>query len=281
VLVLGGFFYYFGHMDILRGVAENFGWYLACMVIFTLLARLFACNRKEDWWYRENEIDLFYWLIPPLLYRVALVAMLIGVLMPLYGFHEEEVAAFIKEGGVPAQWPIWIQIILILLISDFIQYWIHRGFHGAKMWRFHAIHHAPEHVTWSTSVRFHPVNYILYATLTAVITIIMGFGSLAFAALAPFNILYSCMVHANLSWTFGPLRYVFASPVFHRWHHTHVNEGGNKNFAPTFPFIDMMFGTFYMPEGKLPEVCGIEGNPVPKDLVGQMAYPFRNRVSEK
>ena len=144
------------------------------------------------------------------------------------------------------------------------------------MWKYHAIHHAPVIVDWLSSVRFHPVNFICYATFTGVCMALLGFSPQAFAVLVPFNILYSTMVHANLNWTFGPLRYVFASPVFHRWHHSGVKEGGNKNFAPTFPFLDVMFGTFYMPQGRQPKRFGIEANPVPDNFVGQMVYPFKN-----
>jgi hypothetical protein len=83
------------------------------------------------------------------------------------------------------------------------------------------------------------------------------------------------VVHANLNWTFGPLRFVFASPVFHRWHHTTLEEGLNKNFAPTFPFLDLVFGTFYMPPGKLPEQFGNGESDFPEDFWGQFCYPFR------
>ena len=41
----------------------------------------------------------------------------------------------------------------------------------------------------------------------------------------PFNIFHSAFVHANLNWTFGPLRYVISSPVFHRWHHSRERDG--------------------------------------------------------
>ena len=59
----------------------------------------------------------------------------------------------------------------------------------------------------------------------------------------PFTTFHSAFVHANLSWTLGPFKYVLATPVFHRWHHTSLEEGGNTNFAGTFPLWDILFGT--------------------------------------
>ena len=49
----------------------------------------------------------------------------------------------------------------------------------------------------------------------------------------------------------------------------------NKNFAPTFPFLDLAFGTFHMPKGETPCVFGIVDREVPSNLFGQLCYPFR------
>ena len=75
--------------------------------------------------------------------------------------------------------------------------------------------------------------------------------------LGPLTIAHSAFVHANLDWTLGPFKYVIAGPVFHRWHHTAADRGGEKNFAATFPILDVIFGTFYMPAGQLPDNYGI------------------------
>ena len=52
-------------------------------------------------------------------------------------------------------------------------------------------------------------------------------------------------------------------------------EGRDKNFAPTFPFLDVMFGTYYMPEDKWPSGYGIGGHPVPDGYEAQALYPFQ------
>jgi sterol desaturase/sphingolipid hydroxylase (fatty acid hydroxylase superfamily) len=91
----------------------------------------------------------------------------------------------------------------------------------------------------------------------------------------PFTIAYSAFVHANLNWTFGPFKYVLASPVFHRWHHTAFDKGGDKNFAGTFPVFDWLFGTFYMPEHELPETYGVDDKEFPDGFGAQLLYPFK------
>jgi sterol desaturase/sphingolipid hydroxylase (fatty acid hydroxylase superfamily) len=69
---------------------------------------------------------------------------------------------------------------------------------------------------------------------------------------------------------------VIAGPVFHRWHHTALDRGGSKNFAGTFPVLDLMFGTFYMPEHELPGEYGIGDPSFPRSFGGQLLYPFKH-----
>ena len=79
------------------------------------------------------------------------------------------------------------------------------------------------------------------------------------------------------NWSLGPLRFVIATPVFHRWHHSDDPALRDKNFAPTFPVLDLIFGTFHMPMDRLPEGYGAEG--VPPNFLGQMAYPFQPLIA--
>ncbi len=97
--------------------------------------------------------------------------------------------------------------------------------------------------------------------------------------LGPFTIAHSAFVHANLNWTLGPFRYVLAGPVFHRWHHTAAERGGSKNFAATFPVLDLMFGTYYMPKKELPDAYGVADADFPPSFGAQMLYPFRTESS--
>jgi sterol desaturase/sphingolipid hydroxylase (fatty acid hydroxylase superfamily) len=72
---------------------------------------------------------------------------------------------------------------------------------------------------------------------------------------------------------------VIAGPVFHRWHHTAAEHGGEKNFAPTFPVLDLLFGTFYMPKQTLPDRYGIADKTFPANFCAQMLYPFRREAA--
>jgi sterol desaturase/sphingolipid hydroxylase (fatty acid hydroxylase superfamily) len=108
-----------------------------------------------------------------------------------------------------------------------------------------------------------------------VVALLCGISPDIFLVVGPFDIITSCMVHANLNWTFGPLRYVLVSPVFHRWHHS--REVRDKNFSSTFAIWDLMFGTAYMPAGASPKAYGVDDKEMPEALWAQIAYPLVQR----
>ena len=244
-------------------------WIAGSAVLFLILTRLSPCNPGQNWWTdrRAALTDLIYWLLLPLLTQTGRVALIVAGSLLIYGRHP-------PEDFTLRHWPLAAQCLAILLLQDVILYWIHRLFHTRFGWKFHAVHHSPEVLDWTSTQRFHPVNALAEFALADAVVLLMGFSPLALAILGPINLVFSVMVHANLNWTFGRLKHVIASPVFHRWHHTSEEAGLNKNFAPTFPFLDLLFGTFHMPPGIVPREYGAAG--VPVGFVGQTIHPFRD-----
>jgi len=153
----------------------------------------------------------------------------------------------------------------------------HRLGHATRLWRFHKLHHSSEDLDWLSAVRVHPVNDVLSKLALAVPLACLGFPLSALAGYVPFLTFYAILLRANVSWSFGPLRYVIASPLFHRWHHTIEDQGHDKNFAPLFPFVDFLFGTFYMPRLHRPERFGTTRTVVPETFIGQLMFPFRKQ----
>jgi sterol desaturase/sphingolipid hydroxylase (fatty acid hydroxylase superfamily)/DNA-binding beta-propeller fold protein YncE len=245
-------------------------WMLGLAVVFGVLARLTPCNPGMYWWrdLRAVITDFMYWFVVPLFIRICRLTMLLAGIVFLFGGREPHLLPV-------SDLPLWQQCLAILLIQDVMMYWIHRLFHTGWAWKVHAVHHSPRVLDWMSASRFHPLNSLLSYCVPDVTVLLLGFSPEALAVLVPVNVIWSSMVHANLNWSFGPLRYLLASPVFHRWHHTTGEEGLNKNFAPTFPFLDMIFGTFHMPPGKLPEEFGTGEPDFPEGFWGQLIHPFR------
>ncbi len=241
-----------------------------------------SLSAGPKWRRRGYLTDTFYWFFTPLISRplsqLAVLVTLVPILL-LLGRSLDRTALMAGYGPVLGL-PKWLQALLIVFVGDFIGYWSHRVFHSRRLWPFHAVHHSSEELDWLSSVRLHPVNDIASRVCQAVPFVLLGFSPAVVAAYLPFLTFYAIFEHANVSWNFGPLRYVIASPEFHRWHHTKETEGLDKNFAGLFPLFDLLFGTFYMPRGKHPTEFGVSGAPLPSTLWGQLAYPFRRRPVE-
>jgi sterol desaturase/sphingolipid hydroxylase (fatty acid hydroxylase superfamily) len=250
---------------------------LALAAVFTVLTSFWACNPGQAWWRKRDLVtDLCYWFFIPVITRYLRIGMLIvGAALLFRITTAEGLIAFYDHGHGPlSALPLWAQMIIFLIGEDFLLYWTHRLFHGQRMWRYHAVHHSSEELEWVSAARFHPVNLFLGSVAADVVMLLIGISPDALVALAPFTIAHSAFVHANLNWTLGPFRYVIAGPVFHRWHHTAADRGGEKNFAATFPILDVIFGTFYMPAGELPDNYGIDERNYPTTFQSQLVHPF-------
>jgi sterol desaturase/sphingolipid hydroxylase (fatty acid hydroxylase superfamily) len=251
---------------------------IAMGIVFALLTRWSACNPGRVWWHkREIVTDVCYWFLIPLAARFVRIGLMVMGAAYLYGIHgTEALVKFYDNGFGPlAQMPLWAQAITFLVVSDFLLYWFHRLYHGAAMWKYHAVHHSSQELDWISAARFHPVNILLGSVLVDVALLLAGISPNVMLWVGPFTTASSAFVHANLNWTLGPFKYVIASPVFHRWHHTAADRGGSSNFAGTFPIWDLMFGTFYMPKKQLPDAYGVAEPDFPEGFGAQLVYPFR------
>ena len=247
-------------------------------IVFAGLSHWSACNPGAPWW-RKREIvtDVLYWFLIPLVARFVRIGLMVMGAAYIYGIHgTEALVEFYDDGFGPlAKLPLWAQALLFLIASDFALYWFHRLYHGAHLWKYHAVHHSSEELDWISAARFHPVNILLGTVLVDVGLLLAGISPNVMLWVGPFTTAHSAFVHANLNWSLGPLKYVLAGPVFHRWHHTAADRGGSKNFAGTFPLWDMLFGTFYMPKRALPDAYGIDDKEFPPSFGAQLLYPFR------
>ena len=251
-------------------------WWLINLAVsflaFGAMARITPCNPGQRAFVtRELADNALYWFMGVLLYG-GLADLYLRAGASAVPGGGSALADILAGYGWAARLPLAAQVMAALLAMDFVQYWLHRLYHGRTLWPFHAVHHSAEEVDWTTAYRFHPVNFAVYSAGATALIKLIGFSPVVFVIMGPINLVLGAMLHANLDWTFGPLRYVIASPVYHRWHHVKDPKVHNRNFAPTFPIFDLMFGTYYMPKGELPSDYGVEG--APTSFIAQLAYPF-------
>ena len=238
---------------------------LSLAVALVLLSGLFALVEKRTVWRRERLIDFIYWFFTPTVGRAISAIALVA----FFGW---------RIGSTGAPWfraqSIPLQMIEVLLASDLIGYASHRMFHRGWLWRIHAIHHSSATLDWLAAARVHPLNEAITRLAQVAPLYLLGFDTRVLAGIVPLFTFYAIFLHADVSWSYGPLRYLIASPRFHRWHHTAAERGGEKNFAATFPILDVLFGTFYMPAGELPDRYGIADRSFPQTFGAQLVHPF-------
>jgi sterol desaturase/sphingolipid hydroxylase (fatty acid hydroxylase superfamily) len=250
---------------------------IALAAVFTLLTSLWACNPGQPWWRkRDLTTDLCYWFIIPVFARFLRIGLLVAGAAVLFGITTADgLIAFYDNGhGLLAELPLPVQMVIFLVTSDFLLYVTHRYFHGQRLWKYHAVHHSSEQLEWISAARFHPINLFLGSVAADVVLLLAGISPNVLVVIGPFTVAHSAFVHANLDWSLGPFKYVLAGPVFHRWHHTAADRGGEKNFAATFPVFDLLFGTFYMPKGERPDRYGVADRQFPTSFAGQLVHPF-------
>jgi sterol desaturase/sphingolipid hydroxylase (fatty acid hydroxylase superfamily) len=220
---------------------------------------------RDEW--RE---DLFYYLVSSLFIQILTYL----TFAPSNFFSHTHDLGAIRAFANSLPWIV--QFLAIMLFTDFAQYWLHRAFHRVPaLWRFHAVHHSAKSMDWIAGARMHFLEIIILRGVTATPMLLIGFAESAIQAYTLLVYVYSTFIHSNLRGSYGILEKILVFPRFHHWHHGIEKDAVDVNFAIHFPFLDRMFGTHHLPEGKWPNGYGIEGHPVPKGYWKQLLYPFQ------
>lgn len=240
--------------------------------LFIPIERMFARHTAQPVFRTEWREDLFYFLIS---------SMLVQILTYLTFAPARSILAFAPLDGIRASvcvLPFLVQFLAIMLLTDFVQYWVHRAFHRVPwLWHFHAVHHSAQHMDWMAGARMHFFEVVALRSLTVIPMFVLGFGPGPMNAYIFVVYLYATFVHANLGWSFPVIEKLLVTPRFHHWHHGIEPEAIDVNFAVHFPFLDRLFGTHHLPKDQWPAGYGISGHPVPKGYWSQFWHPFRRK----
>jgi len=232
------------------------------------LERLFALHPEQKVFRRAWGNDLIFLLLNGLVTKLGMLAVIVASL-----FVAERIVPTSVQDTVGAL-PFWIQIPLVILLTDLGIYWIHRMFHAVPwLWRFHEIHHSSEELDWLAATRVHPVDQILTRGLPLLVVIALGFSVWSISVCALLFHWQAFLVHSNVRIGFGPLRLLLVSPAFHHWHHSRDREARDMNFAGQLSFLDALFGTLHLPQGRMPTAYGLD-QPMRQRYVLQLLYPF-------
>jgi sterol desaturase/sphingolipid hydroxylase (fatty acid hydroxylase superfamily) len=149
--------------------------------------------------------------------------------------------------------------LLVLLLTDFVYYWVHRAFHRFKMlWQLHAIHHSAERIYSINSGSFHFVEVFISSIIYFFPMYLIGVSADVIILVISMSLITGFLEHVNIDFKAGVLNYVFNTAELHRWHHSIVVHESNSNYGKIFSFWDIIFGTFLLPKDKNIELVGVD-----------------------
>lgn len=250
-------------------------------VLFFLIENMNKAEKNTKFFKIDFNIEVFL-MVTNKLIEVMLKVSIIGfylsyVLIPYFDYQFFNMADIL---------PTSLQLILCLMFYDFFSYWRHRAMHKF-LWPIHAIHHSAEEVTWITRHRFHPFEHIISVFFEVTVLFFIGVDPEIIIVGAVLISFIFYLSHANIKLKYFPyLRFILISPHYHRWHHSDNKEAYGKNYAGVFPFLDMLFGTYYHPE-ELPKAYGLnkkERTEYSNTFIGTIIYPvlwLHKRYSKK
>ena len=165
--------------------------------------------------------------------------------------------------------PLLLQALLISVIFDFGQYWMHRGMHNwHPLWVTHAPHHFITQLNINKGAVGNPVELFLIG---------LGIGGffdfLPRAALLAGTLGLAVGTYQHINVRFNTprwWRFVFNTTEHHSLHHSRDYEASRSNYAGTWIIIDRIFGTCVDGEA---ELLGMEGGRK-MPIREAMAYPF-------
>lgn len=268
-----GFFGAIGQTD--GGPNLGIDWFILNLLLkgflFVPLEKIFSKTNKQPLFREDWREDLFYFLISSLF--VQSLAMI-----SLWPTNQIIKHAHLWQNfrDIIAAQPQILQFIEIMILADLMQYSFHRLFHQIPfLWKFHAVHHSARVMDWMAGSRMHIFEIIALRAVTIIPLYALGFSTFTLYIYIFFVYLVSTWVHANVRFNDEWLAKYFVTPRFHHWHHGIEDEAIDVNFSVHFPWIDKIFGTYYLPKNEWPSGYGIKNHPVPNGYLKQFMYPFK------
>lgn len=165
--------------------------------------------------------------------------------------------------------------LLLYMLVDYGWYWNHRLLHSrTKLWNFHMVHHAAEHLDVLATPRntFWSPLLMVYMWVFSLILYLVS-NPMWFLIFASIGLLINFWGHTNFNFSKNglvnkALSLFLITPREHFWHHS--TENSYCNFATVFNFWDKIHGTFHGPP-MLPKKLGF---PINMSITRQVFFPF-------
>lgn len=211
---------------------------VSALVTISVLLLEMVAERHSHWRMNKREFltDLYYNVL-----FATVISWLARAMVddPLLAAKK---AIGISTTGI-AQLPWLVQVLMVIFIVEFGQYWMHRLMHNSTpFWLTHAPHHHITQLNASKGAVGNPVELFL---ISLSVLALFDFDNTAlFAAFTSTGII-STFAHANVK-ADPPIWYSFFFTTIrhHSLHHSTDYESTRCNYGNSLILLDRMFGTY-------------------------------------
>jgi len=270
-LIFGVFFYAsLTHVGISIAIA-SFIAVIVCGACIVTALEIFLPYRKE-WTPQPDEIKIdlmFMMLVQVGLPKILTIYCTLGLI------HLVDMNELYLASTWPQHWPLWLQVLLMMLAADFFRYWLHRAMHTwVPLWSFHAVHHSVTKLYWLNVGRFHPIDKCLQFLFDVIPFIVLGVSQDVVMLYFVIYAINGFFQHSNIDVRLGWLNYIVSGPELHRWHHSKTVKQSNNNYGNNFIVWDLIFGTYFLPCDQAVKTLGVLNPDYPTGFLGQLKAPF-------
>jgi sterol desaturase/sphingolipid hydroxylase (fatty acid hydroxylase superfamily) len=141
-----------------------------------------------------------------------------------------------------------VAIAATLVVRAFISFFTHYLMHMVPLfWRLHRVHHLDTELDVTTTVRFHPLEFLVQTVPAVPIVVVFGLTPWVLVFYEILDVAVTLWTHSNTRLPAAVdrvLRYVIVTPDVHRIHHSAWKPETNSNYGAVFPWWDLAFGTY-------------------------------------
>jgi len=279
-------YYHYLKFEILNPGWTNYFYWLIGLSLLVLLIEIFIPWRKNQKILRKGFfLDVFYIFFNFFLFSLVGYNAISNLGVALFNdflrlFDVDNIVAIQVD-----QLPAFVQLLIMFLIADFIQWLVHIQLHkNPYLWEFHKIHHSVKEMSFAAQFRFHFMETIIYKSVQYIPLAMIGFGIKEFFIVHMIGVFIGHLNHANIGWDYGIVGKIINNPKMHIWHHSKELPGSHPygmNFGLSLSLWDYLFGMAYVPkDGKNIELGFDDVEEYQTNFWKQLKKPFQKLTAK-
>ncbi|MFQ5446031.1 MAG: sterol desaturase family protein [Saprospiraceae bacterium] len=183
------------------GWHNYFYWLLLVSAFFFLVEILKPWRESQPLFRKDFWLDFFYMFFNFFLFSLVIYNAASNVVVEFFNDAILSITGFDLQASNPLrELPYWAILLIGFVVSDFIQWWVHRLLHHSPLlWEFHKVHHSVEQMGFAAHLRYHWMENVVYRSIQYVPLALMGIGLYDFFIIHIFALAVGHYNHSNIT----------------------------------------------------------------------------------